>query len=80
MNCEHVQGTSRSYRFYRPLRQALFAKEITMIGKVFGLLAFLLLILLSNGCQVNNAGTETRTEEQMLDISYENAKAEEVFN
>ncbi len=42
--------------------------------------AFLLLLLLSNGCQVNNVGTETRMEEQMLDISYENTKAEDVFN
>jgi hypothetical protein len=39
----------------------------------------ILLVLLGNGCQVNKTGTETRMDEQMLDISYENAKAEELF-
>ena len=36
-------------------------------------------VILSSGCQVFNVGTEIRSDEQMLDISYENAKAEELF-
>ena len=40
---------------------------------------FLLLVVLGSGCQLINTGTETRMEEQMLDVSYENAKAAEVF-
>ena len=39
----------------------------------------LLLVVLGSGCQLINTGTEIRTEEQMLDVSFENAKAEEVF-
>jgi len=39
----------------------------------------LLLVALGSGCQFFNTGTETRTDEQMLDISFENAKAEELF-
>ena len=39
----------------------------------------ILLFLLGNGCQLFKTGTETRMDEQMLDISYENAKAEELF-
>ena len=35
-------------------------------------------VILSSGCQVFNVGTEIRSDEQMLDISYENAKAEEL--
>ena len=42
-------------------------------------LVTILLVLLGNGCQVNKTGTETGMDEQMLDISYENAKAEELF-
>jgi hypothetical protein len=38
-----------------------------------------LLGTLSSGCQVVNTGTETRTEEQMLRISFENAEAEKTF-
>ena len=38
-----------------------------------------LLITLGSGCQVVNTGTETRTEEQMLPISFENAQAEKEF-
>jgi hypothetical protein len=41
---------------------------------------FLVLVVFCNGCQLINTGTEIRMEEQMFDISYENAKAEEVFN
>ncbi|MFC1795212.1 hypothetical protein ACFL3Q_16705 [Planctomycetota bacterium] len=37
-------------------------------------LVAILLVLLGNGCQVVKTGTETRMDEQMLDISYENAK------
>jgi hypothetical protein len=39
----------------------------------------LLLVALSSGCQVINTGTETRMDEQMLKVQFENAKAEEVF-
>ena len=38
-----------------------------------------LLVALSSGCQVINTGTETRMDEQMLKISFENAKAKELF-
>ncbi len=31
------------------------------------------------GCQVNQSGTEIRTDEQMLAVSYENQKAQEIF-
>jgi hypothetical protein len=44
----------------------------------FALMA-VLLVALSSGCQVINTGTETRTDEQMLQVSFENAKAQEVF-
>ena len=49
--------------------------------KVASSLSFvtILLVLLGNGCQLINTGTETRMDEQMLDISFENAKAEELF-
>jgi hypothetical protein len=39
----------------------------------------LVVVVLGSGCQLINTGTETRMEEQMLDVSYENAKAQEVF-
>ena len=39
----------------------------------------LLLALLGSGCQVINTGTETRMDEQMLKIKYENAQAEQLF-
>ena len=47
-----------------------------------GFMTFLILVIaiICNGCQVNQSGTEIRTEEQMLDISYENDKAEELFH
>jgi hypothetical protein len=38
-----------------------------------------LLAVLGGGCQVVNTGTEIRTEEQMLPISFENAEAEKAF-
>jgi hypothetical protein len=38
------------------------------------------LILLFCSCQINQRGTEIRTDEQMLDVSFENAGAEEVFD
>ena len=43
-------------------------------------LVTLLLVLFSNGCQLINTGTETRMDEQRVDISFENAKAEELFD
>ena len=38
-----------------------------------------LLLAVGSGCQLYNTGTETRMDEQMLKISFENARAEEVF-
>jgi hypothetical protein len=38
-----------------------------------------LLVALGTGCQLVNTGTEIRTDEQMLNVSFENAKAQEVF-
>jgi len=39
-----------------------------------------LLVVFGGGCQVMNVGTETRTEEPMLEVSYENDRAEELFH
>jgi len=39
-----------------------------------------LLVVFGDGCQLMNFGTEIRTEESMLDISYENDRAEELFH
>jgi hypothetical protein len=36
-------------------------------------------VALGGGCQVVSTGTETRMDEQMLKVSFENAKAEELF-
>jgi hypothetical protein len=41
--------------------------------------SWLVVVVLGSGCQLVNTGTETRMEEQMLDVSFENAKAAEVF-
>lgn len=38
-----------------------------------------LLLALSSGCQVINTGTETRMDEPMLSVSFENAQAESLF-
>jgi len=38
-----------------------------------------LLLVVSSGCQVVNTGTETRMDEQMLKVSFENAQAQELF-
>jgi len=38
-----------------------------------------LLLAVSSGCQVINTGTETRMDEQMLRVSFENAQAEDLF-
>ncbi len=38
-----------------------------------------LVVGLSSGCQVVNTGTETRMDEQMLKVSFENAEAEQLF-
>ena len=40
----------------------------------------LLVILLCCGCQINQKSTEMRTEEQMLKVSFENKRAEELFD
>ena len=38
-----------------------------------------LLLALSSGCQVINTGTETRMDEQMLEVSFENEQAQALF-
>ncbi|GEM_PF-4035746 len=38
-----------------------------------------LLLVLCSGCQVINTGTETRMDEPMLSVSFENAQAENLF-
>ena len=43
------------------------------------MLLTLLLAAFGSGCQLINRGTEVRTDEPMLNITFENAKAEEVF-
>lgn len=35
--------------------------------------------VISTGCQVVNTGTETRMDEQMLKVSFENTQAEQLF-
>ena len=40
----------------------------------------LLLVVFGHGCQLMNIGTEIRTEEPMLNIAYENDRAEELFH
>ena len=57
----------------------LFVMEKSMKGIVLFLLISILLVVFGNGCQFMNVGTEIRTEEPMLDISYENDRAEELF-
>jgi hypothetical protein len=51
-----------------------------MKGKVFFLSIVLLLMVFGYGCQLMSTGTEIRTEESMLNISYENDRARELFN
>jgi hypothetical protein len=50
-----------------------------MKRKVLFLLILLPAVVSVSGCQFMKTGTETRTEEQMLNISYENERAEELF-
>ena len=50
-----------------------------MKGKALFSFVVSLLVVLGNGCQLMKTGTEIRTEEQMLDVSYENERAEELF-
>ena len=50
-----------------------------MRGIVGHCLGLLLLVMLGAGCQVFSTGTETRMDEQMLDVSFENAQAEVLF-
>ena len=51
-----------------------------MKENVLFLFVVLLLVVFSSGCQLVNIGTEIRTEEPMLNISYENDRAKELFN
>ena len=46
------------------------------IGLVGVLIATLCMV---RGCQVNNCTREVRSDEQMLPVSFENARAEELF-
>lgn len=50
-----------------------------MRGIWFIAIAILSPFVFCTGCQLNQSGTQIRTEEQMLDISYENGRAEELF-
>jgi len=38
------------------------------------------LIVLCCGCSINNSSTEIRMDEQMLDVSFENDRAKDLFN
>ena len=51
-----------------------------MIKKEYYWVILLTAIVFGNGCQFMQTGTETRMDEQMLAISYENAEAEKLFN
>jgi len=50
-----------------------------MTHRVKIVLLSLVFAVLTGGCQVVNTGTETRMDEQMLNVSYENARAQELF-
>lgn len=52
---------------------------ITTTKQARSVLAASLLAALGTGCQVVNTGTEIRSEEQMLEVAFENAKAQEIF-
>jgi len=39
-----------------------------------------LVLLLFCGCRINQKSTEIRTEEQMLNVSFENQRAEDLFD
>ena len=45
----------------------------------FGLMQVSLIILCC-GCSINNSSTEIRTDEQMLEVSFENDRAKDLFN
>ena len=51
-----------------------------MKGKVLFSFVVLLIVVFGNGCQLMNIGTEIRSEEPMLNISYENDRTKELFN
>jgi hypothetical protein len=51
-----------------------------MKGKALFSFIVFLLVVFGHGCQLINIGTEIRTEEPMLNIAYENDRAEELFN
>jgi len=54
-------------------------KGNTLKSQVHTVLLTPLLLVLSNGCQAVNTGTETRMDEQMLKVSFENAQAQDLF-
>jgi len=51
-----------------------------MTRRVFLGLAQVSLIVLCCGCSINKSSTEIRTDEQMLDVSFENDRAKDLFN
>jgi hypothetical protein len=60
-------------------RMGFSKRKNTMKGQAYTVLIAPLLLALSSECQVVNTGTETRMEEQMLKVSFENAQSEELF-
>ena len=51
-----------------------------MILRVLSGLVQVLLIVLCCGCTIFKTGTEIRTDEQMLEVSFENDKAKDILN
>ncbi len=51
-----------------------------MTRKVFLGLVQSSIIILCFGCTINKSSTEIRTDEQMLDVSFENDRAKDLFN
>lgn len=48
-------------------------------GRSFLVVACAAVVCLAWGCQTNNRTQEIRSEEQMLEVSFENERAEELF-
>jgi len=72
--------TSIVWDFIRKRIYVFIRKGETMTTKDHYWIVLLTAIVFCNGCQFMQTGTETRTDEQMLAISYENAEAERIFN